>query len=160
MSAVDQSEIQILTTNYATLGVQRFNIPVDQLHSGLTEYENPKNFVYEPNVAIMKSGGQDYLAQQYHLKKLHPNSHLYTSETLVAEFPGRTFRFVDFVASNPKKIKEILPEMRASVFTRNYPERADLLKKKLKLKDSDSTFIAGTTLKNNKSALLLLERIS
>ena len=52
------------------------------------EYSLPEKCLYEPNAAIMKSGLFSCLAEQLHLKKLHFNTHLFTSQALTS-FPGK-----------------------------------------------------------------------
>lgn len=49
-------------------------------------------YLYEPNAAILKAGAFRSLTQTYPVAKLHLNSHLYTSVSLVPDFPGRRFR--------------------------------------------------------------------
>ena len=48
-------------------------------------------YLYEPNAAILKAGAFRSLTQTYPVAKLHLNSHLYTSVSLVPDFPGRRF---------------------------------------------------------------------
>jgi hypothetical protein len=53
-------------------------------------YSLPQKYLYEPNSAIMKSGGFDEVGTFYNLNKLHKHSHLYTNSMLV-DFQGRIF---------------------------------------------------------------------
>ena len=55
----------------------------------------PKQYLYEPNAAIMKSGGFRFVAQHFDLQKVALHSHLYTSEELVENFQGRVFKIID-----------------------------------------------------------------
>jgi len=59
---------------------------------------NIKSILYEPNSSILKAGAFNIIANRYNLEKLHPNSHLYTSNIEIKDFPGRTFR-VDEITS-------------------------------------------------------------
>ena len=59
-------------------------------------------YLYEPNAAILKAGAFRSLTQTYPVAKLHLNSHLYTSVSLVPDFPGRRFR-VEAVSGFRKK---------------------------------------------------------
>lgn len=43
-------------------------------------------YLYEPNAAILKAGAFRSLTQTYPVAKLHLNSHLYTSVSLVPDF--------------------------------------------------------------------------
>lgn len=55
-------------------------------------------YLYEPNVAILKAGAFRSLTQTYPVMKLHLSSHLYTSASLVPDFPGRRFRLSPYRA--------------------------------------------------------------
>jgi THUMP domain-like len=73
---------------------------------------------------------------------LHTNTHLYTSQELLPNFPGRTFK-IEKIDPTDKELKILLPDAKANVLTRNYPLSADELKKKLKLKDGGQKFLIG-----------------
>ena len=49
-----------------------------------------ENYLYEPGASLLKAGPYRLLGARFGVKKLHANSHLYTSDTLV-DFPGRRF---------------------------------------------------------------------
>ena len=55
----------------------------------------PSNFLYEPNAAILKAGAYKLIAERFGLTKLDVNTHLYCSEELVSDFPGRVWRIKD-----------------------------------------------------------------
>ena len=44
-----------------------------------TSFSLPKKYLFEPNNAIMKSGGFDEISIYFTIEKLHQHSHLYTS---------------------------------------------------------------------------------
>lgn len=95
--------------------------------------------IYEPNAAIIKAGAFKLVAQRYGLVKMAPNTHLYLSDQLVEDFPGRVWQIIE---TNPKDFKDI----RAGIMTRNYPLTPQQLSKKLKIKDSDTHTIIGARL--------------
>ena len=64
-------------------------------------------YLYEPGVACMKAGCFKLLSQRYGLDKLHRNSHLYTSDELVSDFPGRIFEVVNVVPFDKKTKKSL-----------------------------------------------------
>lgn len=121
------------------------------------QYSEPLNYLYEPNASILKAGAFRFIGTQFHLFKLHVNTHLYTSHQLVDNFPGRVFKIE---ITNPKEndLKKFFPERKANVATRNYPLSADELKKKLKLKDGGELFLFGTT--SEKKILVIAKRIA
>jgi hypothetical protein len=89
-------------------------------------------FLYEPNAAILKAGAYKLVAQRYGLQKLDPNTHLYLSDRLVENFPGRVWRIKEAPFQlSPKGARD----KQANVLTRNYPLTPEQLKKKLHLRD-------------------------
>ncbi|MFN3700651.1 MAG: THUMP-like domain-containing protein [Alphaproteobacteria bacterium] len=103
------------------------------------EFSEPLRFIFEPSPAFQKAGGIKTLAADYGLYKLHPNTHLYTSERVderaAREFPGRIFEIEALSAVNQKALKAHLPDLRASLTVRNFPMKTEDLRKKLSLKD-------------------------
>lgn len=119
-----------------------------------------KNYLYEPNASLMKSGAFKLISQRFAIDKLHVNSHLYTSDNLVSDFPGRIFEVVGFAPFNKKVKKELLKDItEASMATRNFPLSANELRKSLNLKESDKNFLFGTTLIGEKKVVILCKKI-
>ena len=118
-----------------------------------------KNYLYEPNASLMKSGAFKLISQRFGIEKLHVNSHLYTSDNLISDFPGRIFEVVGFAPFNKKNKKELLNDITdASVATRNFPLSANELRKNLNLKESDKNFVFGTTLIGEKKVVILCKK--
>ncbi len=112
-------------------------------------------YLYEPNAAIMKSGFFKATAKAFNIGKLHPISHLYTSDTLIANFPGRVFEIDSCHAFGKKNIKEITGGLiQANITTRNFPLQADELRKKLSLREGGNAFLFATTLSNGEKVIL------
>ena len=119
-----------------------------------------KNYLYEPNASLMKSGAFKLISQRFAIEKLHVNSHLYTSDNLISDFPGRIFEVVGFAPFNKKIKKELLKDItEASVATRNFPLSANELRKNLNLKESDKNYVFGTTLIGEKKVVVLCKKI-
>ena len=118
-----------------------------------------KHYLYEPNASLMKSGAFKLISQRFGIEKLHVNSHLYTSDNLISDFPGRIFEVVGFAPFNKKIKKELLNDITdASVAVRNFPLSANELRKNLSLKESDKNYIFGTTLIGEKKVVILTHR--
>lgn len=115
--------------------------------------EADTTYIYEPNAAIIKAGAFKLVAQRYGLYKMAPNTHLYLSDQLIEDFPGRVWQILEI---NPKDMKQIPG---ANILTRNYPLTPEQLRKKLKIKDSDTHTIIGARL-GEKPILLLAKRIN
>lgn len=99
----------------------------------------PTHYLYEPDVALLKSGAFKCIGQRFGLHKLHAHTHLYTSEHLLPNFMGRVFN-IDQVMSYTafKKIKQ---GIQANISTRNFPLDTKALRKKHRLKDGGDTFL-------------------
>lgn len=117
--------------------------------------DRPYVFIYEPNVAILKGGLYKSVSEKFGVKKLHQNSHLYTSEELNEEFPGRKFRVLSVFSMNKKELKRELADVsKANVSIRNFPLSAEELRKRLKLKEGGDIYIFATTLRNGDKVLV------
>ncbi len=114
----------------------------------------PLTYIYEPNASILKAGAFKLVATRFNIHKVHVNTHLYTSDVLVLDFPGRVFKVEAIVKPDAKSIKPYLPEERANVITRNYPLTADGLRKKLGLQDGGKKYVLGFTGINQKYVLI------
>ena len=119
-------------------------------------YSAPKGYLYEPNASIMKAGLFKTVAKRYNVTKLHPSTHLYTSEDLVENFPGRTFKINRVTKVQRKEIQDI---EKANLSTRNFPGNVADLRKKLKLKDGGDVYIFACTLNDNSKVLIICEKI-
>ncbi|MGL2994646.1 THUMP-like domain-containing protein [Flavobacterium sp. TSSA_36] len=118
----------------------------------------PEEYLYEPNNAIMKSGGFDAVSVVFKLNKLHVNSHLYTHSQLV-DFPGRRFRIIKKLNYNKLELKKELVSQKANVTVRNFPESVDTIRKKWKIKEGGDTYCFFTTDLNNNKIVLICTKI-
>lgn len=99
------------------------------------------DYLYEPDVALLKSGAFNLIAERYQLNKFHPQTQLYTSDKIVIDFPGRIFSIEEVVsASFIKKQKNRV----GNVIVRNYPDKAAALVEKYQIKPDDSQFMIFT----------------
>ncbi len=99
----------------------------------------PASYLYEPDTALLKAGCFKLPAVRFGLRKLHQHTHLYTSEVLKTEFPGRIFRITkteDYASF--KKRKE---RIKANVATRNFPLKAEDLRKMHKIIDGGDVYL-------------------
>ena len=114
------------------------------------------SFLFEPNAAILKAGAYKLVAQRFGLQKLDVNTNLYTSETLVENFPGRVWRIKEAPFQlSPKGARD----KQANVLCRNYPLTAEQLKKKLHLRDGGTVYVIGCRVAG-KPTIFLGERVS
>jgi hypothetical protein len=118
----------------------------------------PKKYLFEPNSAIMKSGGFDEIGIHYNIEKLHQHSHLYTSEEII-DFPGRVFEIQNTIPYNKTEMKLFLESKKANITTRNFPDSVEIIRKKWKIKDGGNTYCFFTTDMNNHKIVLICTKI-
>ena len=144
-------QIHIKTINFGKNTVQRFNFKYQEDVN--SEYSEPLQYLYEPNAAILKSGGFHQISHQLKVHKLHQHSHLYTSDQLI-NFPGRVFKIENISIYNKKKINRLLPNKQANITVRNFPKTVAQIRKETKIKDGGTNYIFFTTLKNNNLSVI------
>ena len=142
LNKTEIDNIRIHTINFTKRSVQKFNFNFQE--SCEIQYAEPLRYIYEPNHAILKSGGFSNLAAQLNIAKLHPNSHLYTSDELI-EFPGRRFELLDCLPYKRKVLQKEIPGKKANISVRNFPESVVNIRKKTKLKDGGDLYLLFTT---------------
>lgn len=133
----------VKTINLQNNTNQRFEFVLGNEPRIDVKYSKPLTYLYEPNAAILKSGGFNSISGILELLKLHKHSHLYTSDTL-EEFPGRRFK-IDRVLLFNKKAFLKLNITKANVTTRNFPLSVEAIRKKLKIHDGGNIYIFFTT---------------
>ncbi len=117
------------------------------------------SYLYEPNTSLLKAGAFRSIAATFPVKKLHPNSHLYTSDTLIAGFPGRVFRIVSRCSFNKKEIKESLAGLKkANITVRNFPSTVAELRKRVNLTEGGDTYLFASTLNDGQKVLIRCEK--
>jgi hypothetical protein len=149
--------ITIKTVNIIKDKSETFEFILNE-ESELPHFSLPQKYLYEPNSAIMKSGGFDEVSTSFKINKLHKFSHLYTSEELV-DFPGRIFEILNSLPYNKTEIKTHLENKQANLTTRNFPDTVESIRKKWKIKDGGNIFCFFTTDKNNRKIVLICTKI-
>lgn len=157
----DKKEIKYFCVNIKsdnTKDIYTFSKEIE--NTANVNYSDPKNYLYEPNASILKAGAYKSIAQYYNLYKLHPNSHLYTSDRLIKDFPGRSFIVKQFCQFNKKEIKKLTHQIsKANITCRNFHLSVDQIRKKLSVKDGGDCYIFATTLINDKKILIECEKL-
>lgn len=117
------------------------------------------SYLYEPNVALMKGGCYKLLTQRFGVMKLHPHSHLYTSDQLVSDFPGRIFNVEGWSFFNKKVRQQLLSDVtQASIAVRNFPLTVAELRKAWKIGDGDELYLFATTLTGDQKVVIKTTR--
>lgn len=121
------------------------------------DFAMPGLYIYEPNKAILKAGAFKSIGHHFNLAKLHPHSHLYTSDILV-DFPGRVFECLAVIPYQKKAISSYLPERKANITTRNFPDTVPAIRKKLKIQEGGDIYLLATTNMDGKLTILLCKK--
>ena len=124
----------------------------------IPSYALPQKYLYEPNSAIMKSGGFDEIAVFFSLNKLHKHSHLYTSQEKI-DFPGRIFEIQNCFSYSKSEMKDFLSNTKANITTRNFPDTVETIRKKWKIKEGGNSYCFFTTDENNNKIVLICNKI-
>lgn len=150
-------KIAIKTINLNKDIKERFEFVLGEDYK-LPNYGLPQTYIYEPNAAILKSGGFDQVSINYSVDKLHQHSHLYTSDSLI-DFPGRKFIVRNVFDYNKSNMKLYMHEGKANVTTRNFPETVENIRKKWKINDGGNVYSFFTTDLNNTKIVLICDKI-
>lgn len=146
------SEIKLKTANILKETTETFEFVLGEISFPI--YDFPQKYLYEPNSAIMKSGGFDEVSAVFQINKLHKHSHLYSSENLI-DFPGRRFEIQKVIPYNKNEMKNELANQQANITTRNFPETVENIRKKWKIKNGGNLYCFFTTdVKDNKIVLI------
>lgn len=134
-----------------------FEFVLDE-NSKIPTYSLPLDYLYEPNSAVMKSGGFDQVGNFYKLNKLHKHSHLYTNSEVIS-FPGRIFKIKNTIPYHKTEMKTFLEGKQTNITTRNFPDTVESIRKKWKIKEGGNQYCFFTTDKNDNKIVLICRKI-
>ncbi len=149
------ASIKVKTVNIAKNHIQSFSF--DYREEVTSVYSEPLTYLYEPNAAILKSGGFHQVSKQLNVFKLHQHSHLYTSDDLI-NFPGRIFKIENVISYNKKKLKNLLQDNKANITIRNFPKTVNQIRKETKIKDGGDSYLFFTTLKSESFIVIFCKK--
>lgn len=115
--------------------------------TAVSAFSEPQQFLYIPNNAVLKSGAFNLISQFFNGKKLHPNTHFYTSDKRIERFPGRILE-INMIDS-----KHIRKGEKYNIISKNYPLSPDEIKKKYKILDGGNCYLIFTQTQNRKIIL-------
>lgn len=158
----DFAHVQITCTDYRAADVVSYTYQLGEEQSARSVFaEAVGAYLYEPDVTLLKAGAFRSLGTRFGVQKLEVNSHLYTSATLVADFPGRIFAIdevIPFASRTLKSLRRTLPQ--ANITTRNFPLTADQLRARTGIRDGGDVYLFGTRVQGIGALLLRCSRPS
>ena len=147
----------IKTVNISKKGKEHFDFEMTKNKIEVT-FSEPLTYLFEPNAAVMKSGGFSEIAKHYPVLKLHSQTHLYTSDKIV-DFCGRIFEIQQKIDYSKTNMKRLLENQKANITTRNFPETVEYIRKKWKIKEGGDLYCFFATDLNNQKIVLLCKKI-
>ncbi|MDX1627831.1 MAG: class I SAM-dependent methyltransferase [Fulvivirga sp.] len=150
-----ESQLKMVAKNFTSSGnVQSFSFTKEEEATSQINYSPPLRFLYEPNVAIYKAGAFKSVGNAFNLNKIAPNTHLYTSNELQHNFPGRIFEIVSCFAFNKKALKKHFDKSKANIAVRNFPVDVKGIRKKLEIKPGGDDYLFGVTDHENNKVII------
>jgi len=156
-ATVSDLDPEIHCVNLRTSGTDQIFIfrKSEEQNASCLYAESPDLYLYEPNASLLKAGSFSILTQAFPVRKLHPNSHLYTSEQLISDFPGRIFSVESFFPFHSKELKQQLGGvMKANITVRNFPNTVAEIRKKTKIREGGDVYLFATTLLDERKVLI------
>lgn len=121
---------------------------------------SPEDILVEPFPAIMKIAPWKALSNDNSLSAIAPNSHIFFSSLPHPEI-GKSYKVTAVFPYSSSLIKRFPAICReASVAVRNFPLKAEELRRKLKLKESSVIKLFGTTDKSGNKILIICRKLT
>ncbi len=112
-------------------------------------------YIYDPNDSIIKAGAFESVGDRFDIHKIALNTHLYTSDKLLEEFPGRVFHVTKI---QPGKI-DLKPFDQLNFISKNSPIDRKAFQKKYKIKEGGDHYFLSFRNDSNKVNSVLASRI-
>ncbi len=134
------AEPEIICVALSDASVEKYKFKIsEEKNYQINNYSKPLEYLYEPDVALLKAGCFKLISRDFNVLKLHQHTHIYTSTQKVDNFIGRTFKVLksrdyrDFAKQNHVKT--------ANIISRNFPLQPAEIKKKHKIKDGGEDYL-------------------
>ena len=149
------------TVNLRRTGApQEFRLNRAREARAVSRYAEPRQYLYEPNAAVLKAGGFKSVGNAFELFKLHQHSHLYTGDTLRADFPGRIFQVQAVEKYDGAAMRAHLgPEARSHITTRNFPATVAEIRHRTGIREGGDTYMFATTDLRGRLIILVCEKV-
>jgi len=155
---LDSRLIRFLKPYRSEYEPQTFAFSWAEEHLAVANFSRAQNFLYEPNPAILKTGAFRSFAQRFGLSKLHANTHLYTSIEFCPGLPARSFSIENVCKYDRKTVQSLVPEGKANISCRNFPDSPDQVRRKLGLADGGEVYLFAATDAENRKVVMLCRK--
>lgn len=142
-------------------GEERFSFAMAQEQQAEISFADaPGRYLYEPNASILKAGAFNMVTHSYRVKKLHRNSHLYTSDNLISDFPGRIFGVEKLFVPNRNNIRLFLQDTKkANIAVRNFPITVAEIRRRTGLTEGGDLYLFATTLFDERKVWIICRKV-
>jgi 16S rRNA G966 N2-methylase RsmD len=123
------------------------------------DYALPSKYLFVPHATLMKIGQFDGLKEVGNLFKLHPHSHLFTSNETIKNFFGKSFKINEVLSYQKNMIKPYLFNKKLNISCRNFPLKPEELRVKWKIKDGGEDYVFFTTNHKNEKIVLFCTKL-
>ena len=137
---------------------EAFSFKVEEETNAQPTYGDPNNFLYEPNVAILKSGAFKLISERFGLAKLEANTHLYTSVELMPGFLGRVFKIDRWAKFDWKSLKKMRSH-KFNIVARNFPHSVSQIRQRSGILEGGEDFVFFTRLRQNQLVQINCRRV-
>ncbi len=121
----------------------------------------PGQYLYEPNTSILKAGAFKLISKRFEAQKLNKNTHLYTSDHLNTEFPGRIFEIIEVTGNSKAELKKLKTNYpKANINTRNYPLSVAEFRKKTGITEGGDIFIFACKNMKEENIMIIAKKIN
>jgi hypothetical protein len=115
-------------------------------------------YLFEPNASILKAGAFKTVTR-LGVCKLNVNSHLYTSDRMPEDFPGRCFRVEDVISFGSKNYRNLHKTIPcANITVRNFPLSVKELRQRTKVAEGGETYLFATTLYDDAKVFIICRK--
>ncbi len=129
---------------------------VEQMSSA--DFSDPLKYLYEPYAPLMKAGMFNWLSEAFKAKKIHSQTHLYTTNEFI-DFPGRKFEILAVYPFN-KSAMRLLVKSKTNVVSKNFKMSVAEIRKKYKLQEGLEQYLFFVTDATNKPIVIECKKIS
>ena len=124
------------------------------------ELADPRAYLYEPSRAVLKAGAFRLICSRFPLYKLHPNTHLYTADTLFGGFPGKVFAVINVLKPKREAVLSAIPSGQANIIVRNFGEEPDFIRKRLGIREGGEEYLFAARLVGGRPVLIHCRRVA
>jgi len=138
-------------------GISRFAFRQEEEQNAEVRYaDTVGRYLFQPSKALRKAGAFRLLSARFNLDKLAPSTHLYTADTAVEGFPGKTFTVEAVFPWNNSGIKTLRSRYeRLELTALNFPIDTAALRHRLAIPAGGNRHAFATTLSDRGKVVII-----